>query len=136
MDSFTYLRFVAAMALVLGLIAAATWAAKRFGFAGKAAIGNRSGKRLSVVEVCTLDARRKLVLCRRDDKEHLILMGGQQDVVVESGIAGTAQAGAANDSADRPAGAPAPEGEPELNKFGALKLTSLTALGRKGARKA
>jgi len=131
-----YLRFVAAMALVLGLIGAATWAAKRFGLAGKAAMGDRRGKRLSVVEVCTLDARRKLVLCRRDDKEHLILMGGQQDVVVESGIVDAAQAGAANDTVEHPAGPQGQDSESASDRFGTLKLTSLAAFGRKGAKKA
>ena len=34
-----------------------------------------------------MDARRRLVLIRRDDVEHLIMTGGPVDVVIETGIA-------------------------------------------------
>jgi flagellar protein FliO/FliZ len=37
-----------------------------------------------------VDAKRRLVLVRRDDREHLLLLGATQDVVVESGIAARA----------------------------------------------
>jgi hypothetical protein len=43
-------------------------------------------KRLDVVENVALDARRRLVLIRRDDVEHLIMTGGPVDVVIETGI--------------------------------------------------
>ncbi|MDX2263680.1 MAG: flagellar biosynthetic protein FliO [Hyphomicrobiales bacterium] len=43
-------------------------------------------RRLSVVEQASLDGRRKLVLVRRDQVEHLVLIGGPYDVIVETGI--------------------------------------------------
>ncbi len=43
-------------------------------------------KRLAFVEQMTLDSRRKMVLVRRDGVEHLIMVGGPVDVVVETGI--------------------------------------------------
>ena len=43
-------------------------------------------RRLAVVEQSSLDGRRKLVLIRRDDVEHLIMTGGPVDVIVETGI--------------------------------------------------
>ena len=43
-------------------------------------------KRLDVVDQATVDGRRKLVLVRRDDVEHLIMTGGPVDVVIETGI--------------------------------------------------
>ncbi len=46
----------------------------------------RPEKRLGVVEQASVDGRRKLLLVRRDDVEHLILTGGPVDVVVETGI--------------------------------------------------
>jgi flagellar protein FliO/FliZ len=46
----------------------------------------RPEKRLGVVEQASVDGRRKLLLIRRDDVEHLILTGGPVDVVVETGI--------------------------------------------------
>lgn len=42
--------------------------------------------RLSIVEAATLEGKRRLVLVRRDDVEHLILIGGENDVVVEHNI--------------------------------------------------
>ncbi|MEO1695199.1 MAG: hypothetical protein AAFR55_08175 [Pseudomonadota bacterium] len=43
-------------------------------------------KRLDVIEQTNLDGRRKLVLVRRDQVEHLIMTGGPVDVVLETGI--------------------------------------------------
>lgn len=48
--------------------------------------GPKPEKRLDVVEQWSLDARRRLVLIRRDDVEHLIMTGGPVDVVIETGI--------------------------------------------------
>ena len=82
-----YLRFVLALAFVLGLIAAAAWAFRRFGRNG--ALPRRQGanrRRLAIVEAVALDARRRLVLVRRDDCEHLLIVGAQGETVVETGI--------------------------------------------------
>ncbi len=43
-------------------------------------------RRLGVVEVAAVDTRRRLVLVRRDDVEHLVLLGLNNDLVIESGI--------------------------------------------------
>jgi hypothetical protein len=42
--------------------------------------------RLGVTEQAAVDGRRKLVLIRRDDVEHLIMTGGPVDMVIETGI--------------------------------------------------
>ena len=88
----TYIRFALALVLVVGLIALIAWLVRRFGLAGKLSpgAGTPSGrKRLSVVEACSVDARRRLVLVRRDNQEHLILLTGNgSGVVVERGIGG------------------------------------------------
>ncbi len=49
--------------------------------------GRQAQKRLAVIEVTSLDARRRLVLVRRDDTEHLILLGNTTDLLIESNIA-------------------------------------------------
>jgi flagellar protein FliO/FliZ len=46
----------------------------------------RPEPRLAVMEQASVDSRRKLVLIRRDDVEHLIMTGGPVDVVIETGI--------------------------------------------------
>jgi flagellar protein FliO/FliZ len=56
------------------------------GLGGGALFGPKPDKRLEVVEQWNVDARRKLVLIRRDDVEHLIMTGGPVDVVIETGI--------------------------------------------------
>src|SRR5580692_12290583 len=42
--------------------------------------------RLAVIEVAGVDPRRRLILVRRDNVEHLIMIGGPTDVVVETNI--------------------------------------------------
>ena len=51
----------------------------------------RPEPRLAVMEQANVDGRRKLLLLRRDNVEHLIMTGGPVDVVIETGIASPAQ---------------------------------------------
>lgn len=46
----------------------------------------RADPRIGVLEYANVDGRRKLLLIRRDDVEHLIMTGGPVDVVIETGI--------------------------------------------------
>lgn len=55
--------------------------------AGTFVSGGRNRKtRLSVMDATAVDSHRRLVLVRRDDVEHLLLIGGPTDVVVERDI--------------------------------------------------
>jgi flagellar protein FliO/FliZ len=85
MDVGTYSRFVIALILVLALIGVLAWAARRFMPGGMIA-PTRGKRRLDIIEVASLDARRRLVLVRRDEKEHLILLGPTAETLIESGI--------------------------------------------------
>ena len=49
-------------------------------------VRGRRGSRLGINEYHELDKTRRLVLVRRDGMEHLLLIGGPQDVVIETGI--------------------------------------------------
>lgn len=53
---------------------------------GRTLSGGQRAHRLAVLDSAAVDARRRLVLVRRDNVEHLLLIGGPADVVVESGI--------------------------------------------------
>ncbi len=99
-----YLKFLLALVFVLGLIGLATAVMRRMGLGFPAGSLKRPGnRRLSVVETAPLDGRRRLVLIRRDDTEHLIVLGPSSELVIESGIeAGDVKAG------DVKAGAPEP----------------------------
>ena len=46
----------------------------------------RTARRLGVIEYMTLDPKTRLVLVRRDDTQHLLLLGAAGPVVVERGI--------------------------------------------------
>ncbi|HEY3917763.1 MAG TPA: flagellar biosynthetic protein FliO [Stellaceae bacterium] len=80
-----YWRFLGALVLVVALIFALAWIAKRLGFGGHLA-ASRGKRRLAIEEVRSLDGKRRLVLVRRDGVEHLLLLGLNDDVVVETGI--------------------------------------------------
>jgi flagellar protein FliO/FliZ len=84
------LRAVFALVAVIGLIGLLGLGLRRF--APASLIGGRAGKRLSVVEALTLDPKRRLVLIRRDDVEHLLLVGPETAMVVEGGITPPQQA--------------------------------------------
>lgn len=79
------LRFAAALVFVLALIGVLAWIARRLG----PGAGGRGGRRrrLAVVEALPLDPKRRLVLVRRDQTEHLILLSPGGDRVVERAIA-------------------------------------------------
>jgi flagellar protein FliO/FliZ len=84
MDLTDYGRFVAALLFVLGLIALTAWLARRFRLGPGGAPG--AARRLAVLETLPLDARRKLVLIRRDATEHLLLLSPEGNRLVEGGI--------------------------------------------------
>jgi len=83
----TYFNFILALVFVIGLIGLTAWGYRRF-FMGRGIaerFGGRS-RRLDVVEVRPLDARRRLVLVRRDAVEHLLVLGATSETVGETGI--------------------------------------------------
>lgn len=86
MDASNYVRFVAALLFVLALIAFATWLAKRFGMGGRVNAVKRGERRLHIIEALTVDAKHRAVLIRRDNTEHLVLLGPTTDLVIETGI--------------------------------------------------
>jgi flagellar biogenesis protein FliO len=79
-------RFFLAFLIVLGLIGAAAWAVRRFGSARLGGAVRGRQPRLAVIDYASIDARRRLILVRRDNVEHLVMIGGPTDVVVESNI--------------------------------------------------
>src|ERR1700730_15624283 len=81
------LRVLFAGIVVIGLGALFVWVVRRFGgerLGGGAARGRQP--RLAVIDAATVDGRRRLVLIRRDNVEHLLIIGGPTDVVVEQNI--------------------------------------------------
>jgi flagellar protein FliO/FliZ len=85
MDLIDMARYLGALMLVLALVGFAALAARRFGLPGIAA--GTGARRLAVVETLMLDTKHKLFILRRDDREHLLLVGPEGSSVIESGIA-------------------------------------------------
>jgi len=86
------------MLLVLAGAAAAGYCAFRIYVVGDESyrpdrwFAPRPAPRLGIAEQASIDGRRKLVLVRRDNVEHLLLIGGPVDIVVEEKIEGAAAA--------------------------------------------
>ncbi len=74
-----------ALGIVLVLIVLGLWLLKVL-TKSTATVGRGRNRRLSVIDHMQVDAKRQLLIVRRDNVEHLILTGGPQDVVIESGI--------------------------------------------------
>ncbi len=81
------LTFFFAFVVVLALIGVAAWLVRRFAGNRLGANPNRGRMpRLAVIDAAAVDGRRRLVLVRRDNIEHLLMIGGPTDIVVEPNI--------------------------------------------------
>ena len=78
------LRFAVALGVVLLLIAAVAWIARRFMAGGAMPYGKK--RRLALVEMLPLDGKSRLAIVRRDDVEHLVVLGPAAAAVIESGF--------------------------------------------------
>lgn len=88
MDPIGLIRTVGALGVVLGMLGGALWAVRRFDLKLPGRMGlTGHRRRIEVVERLALDNRRALALVRRDDCEHLILLGPEGTTVIERGRA-------------------------------------------------
>jgi flagellar protein FliO/FliZ len=79
-----YTRFAVAVIAILALLAAFAWLVRRYGVGGRPVSGAK--RRLAIVEVAPLDSKRRLILLRRDQTEHLVLLGPDSALLIESGV--------------------------------------------------
>lgn len=98
MDALDYIRTLGALALVLGMLLGAAYALRRWGhkIPGLTIGAAPAESRIRVVSTQMVDARHKLVLVRRDDVEHLLIIGPQGTTLVESGISNIPPSGKAH----------------------------------------
>lgn len=82
-----FILFIAGLVVVGALLLRGYMAKEGSGgsFSGSF-FGPKPDKRLDVVDQASVDGRRRLVLIRRDNVEHLIMTGGPVDVVIETNI--------------------------------------------------
>lgn len=82
-----FIVFIAALIVIGGMLLRSYLATGSMaGSITNTFFGPKPEKRLEVVDQANVDGRRRLVLLRRDDVEHLIMTGGPVDVVIETGI--------------------------------------------------
>ncbi|WP_457091683.1 hypothetical protein [Microvirga sp. P5_D2] len=108
--------FVVAFAIILALVALFGLVLRKLTGARLMMPGSDRSRsrqpRLGIVDVYDLDRQRQLLLLRRDNVEHLLLIGGPNDVVIETNIVRVAGA-----RIPAPANEPVPERfEPQLEQ--------------------
>ena len=87
MDMFYYIKFLSAFVFVIALMLLLGWAARRFTNAQGGMMGTPpTDRRLNVVEQRMIDQKHRLVLIKRDDVEHLLLVGAEHDLLIETNI--------------------------------------------------
>lgn len=86
MDGVDYLRFVVVLIFVLSLMGGLWLILKKLGLNGPSMITPLDKRRLKIVEVLHIDPRRKAIILRRDDTEHLVILGQSGETVVETNI--------------------------------------------------
>jgi flagellar protein FliO/FliZ len=85
MDAIQYIKFALALVFVLSMIWLLALGLRRWQEKG-GTLFKGGARRLHIVEVMPLDTRRRAVLIRRDGREHLLLLGGGNDLVIERDI--------------------------------------------------
>jgi hypothetical protein len=79
-------QFLLSFLIILGVIGAIWWIVRRFGSGRLGASTRGRQPRLAVIDYASVDNRRRLILVRRDNVEHLLMIGGPSDIVVEPNI--------------------------------------------------
>lgn len=88
MDFLSLLRTLGALGVVLGMLAGALWAVRRFDIRLPGGIiGGGSAKRLTLVERLPIDGRRSLALIRKDDREHLVMIAPEGLLLLDAAAA-------------------------------------------------
>ncbi len=82
MDVVDFMRYVGALAVVLGLLGTAFVVARKYGLPG--VVAPQGSRRLAVAETLMIDGRHRAILLRRDDTEHLIVIGPSGTTAIES----------------------------------------------------
>jgi flagellar protein FliO/FliZ len=93
-------KVVLALVIVISLASGVFYVVRYVSASRLGGVGIRGRQpRLAVIEIAGVDPRRRLLLIRRDNVEHLIMIGGPSDVVIEPNIVRAVSVAGARDSA-------------------------------------
>lgn len=83
-----YLKFFFALVFVLSLMGGLAFVMKRLGLGqfGVSRVSAKQKKRLQIIEILPLDAKRKAMIIQRDNTQHLILLSATGETVIETNI--------------------------------------------------
>ncbi len=71
---------------IAALLVASIWLFRKIAGGGALKPSRSRQPRLSVTDAAIVDEKRRLVLVRRDNVEHLVMIGGPSDIVIEQNI--------------------------------------------------
>ena len=86
MEFSEYLRFLLALCFVLSLIGILAVLARRMGWTHGNLGYTKPDSRLQIVESLPLDTRRRAMIIRRDNVEHLVILGTSNELLIETAI--------------------------------------------------
>lgn len=78
------IRLLLSLGVVLALMWGLAFLIKKLGLAGAQPVHKGGDKTLEVVESLPLDARRRAVILRNKDKEHLVILGANSETLIET----------------------------------------------------
>lgn len=84
MDVIDPIRALLSFGFVLALMGACAFLAKRFLVRSGYMPNVMKSNRLAVVELKMVDAKHKLVMLRADEKEHVVLLGGSEPLLLQT----------------------------------------------------
>lgn len=82
-------QYVITLIVILGLVGLVVWLVRRYAVGGISTNVRGRLPRLAIVDALVVDSRHRLVLIRRDNVEHLVLIGGATDLLIEPSIVRT-----------------------------------------------
>lgn len=81
-----FMRLIIALAIVLILMGGLSFVLKKLGLAQNTNVKSGDKRRLKIIESLPLDARRRVIILQRDDKQHVVILGANSETVIEKDI--------------------------------------------------
>ncbi|MGN7438134.1 MAG: flagellar biosynthetic protein FliO [Alcanivorax sp.] len=81
-----FLKLIIALGVVILLMGGLVMVLKMLGLSPQTSVKSGDKRRLKVVESLPLDARRRAVILKCDNKEHLIILNSNGETVIENDI--------------------------------------------------
>ena len=81
-----FFRLIIALGVVLFLMGGLALVLKKLGLSEDRFIKTGDKRRLKIIESLPLDARRRLVIVKCDEKEHLIVLGANSETIIENDL--------------------------------------------------